>query len=259
MLTRLRRRTWGQGLAEVAVVCGIMSSMAGGGMGAAWGVMDMARRTKVISNLKQVYMAISMYADDNDGLPNAEFFPNLSKDKDAVKNSPRSIVRLVGKGLPAEFFINPSAPERFQQAGLTFVWNTAANGKALDQLDGRTWLMMDMNAAAYVLPEAVPRSEGYLVLYSDGSVKYEHTPPLVVKPEDKARLQQQVSQLTGGGGGGGAPAGGGGEQPGAGGGGNGGGEGDQGAVAPKDPDSEVREKEQKARDSNPDEDDAVDD
>lgn len=252
MLTRMRRRSWGQGLAEVAVVCSIMTSMAGGGAGAAWGVLDTARRTRTISNLKQIYLAISMFADDNEGLPNAEFYPNVAKDKNAVKNSPRSIVKIVGGGMPASMWVSPAAPSKFQEAGLTFVWNTQANGKHLDQLD-RTWLLMDMNAAAYLIPDFVPRaSTGYLVLYSDGSVKYEHVPPKVVPENLKDQLAQQVSRLTG------KPAagGGGGGQPGA----QGGQEGDNSeANVPADPDAEVEKKEEQARESNPDEDDAADD
>lgn len=252
-MKRLRRRSWGQGLAEVAVVCGIMSSMAGGGAGAAWGVLDMARRTRVISNLRQIYMAIQMYADDNDGLPNAEFYPDIRRDPKAVTNSPRSIVRLLGQGIPASFWINPTAPERFQQAGLTFVWNTTVNGKNLDQLEPRTWLLMDMNAAAYMIPDVIPRAGGYLVLYADGSVKYEMQPPQIVRPAD-------VPQLAAAARGGGAAGGGGGEaQPGAGGGGGGGGAAEPDVKVPDDPDAEVKKKEEAARKSNPDEDDAVND
>ncbi len=249
-----RRRRLGQGLAEVATVCSIMTSMAGGGAGAAWQVLGMAQRTVAISQMKQIHLAVTMYADDHDGrLPTADMYPNIKADPNAVQTSPRSIVRVLGNRVPKQLWVAPRAPEAFQKAGLTYIWNSGVNGQLADQVNARTWLLMDMNAAAYVLPELVPRnSGGYLVLYADGSIKYEMAPPQVVPEADKNRLQQAIQQ-------GGTATGPAGPAGGAGGPGAGGGQATKPEpVAPKDPDADEREKEKAARKANPDEDDAVD-
>jgi hypothetical protein len=147
-----------------------------------------------------------------------------------------------------------AAPQQFQKAGLTFVWNSGVNGKLLDDLPPRTWLVMDMNGAAYVVPELVPRNgDGYLVLYADGSVKWEHQPPQVLAPDEAAKLKQMVRTSTRppDGGEGGEPA-----------------DGGEAAapaapaapqvVVPADPDAAARAREAQARAANPDEDDAID-
>ncbi len=233
-----RRRSRGQGLAEVAVVCSIMTSMAGGGAGAAWQVLGTAHRIEATAYLRQIHSAITDYADDNDGkLPGADMYPDIRKDPNAVRNSPRSIVNIMGKRVPANLWVASRAPEQFQKAGLTYIWNTALNGKLVDQVD-RTWMLMDMNAAGYLLPDQFPRpSGGYLVLYTDGSVKFEMQPPLPLQGVDAEKMQQAVANP-------GAAGGGGGEEV--------------KLVAPEDPEAKEREKEDSARKSNPDEDDAVD-
>lgn len=245
------RRRRGQGLAEVAVVCSIMSSMAGGGAGAAWQVLGTAQRTVAINQMKQIYLAITMAADDNDGqLPNAVMYPDIRANPNAVRTDPRSIVRIMGNMVPANMWVAPRAPQVFQQAGLTYVWNPALNGQLVDQVNPRTWMLMDMNGAAYAVPDLVPRSPGgYLVLYADGSVKYEMQPPAVVPPGAEGQLQGAVANGVpivdgGGAGGGAAPA-------------------VVEVVAPEpvnvqDPQTDVKQKEDAARAANPDEDDAID-
>lgn len=251
MQALLKRRRRGQGLAEVAVVCSIMSSMAGGGAGAAWQALGTAQRTVAINQMKQIYLAIQMAADDADGrLPAAEMYPNIARDPGAVQNSPRSIVRLVGGGLPANLWVAPRAPEVFQKAGLTYIWNTALNGQLLDQVPdpANTWMLMDMNAAAAMLPElgVAPQGGGYLVLYADGHAKYQPGAPPVAA--DAEALRQEMTRIAEGGGPAAAAPG------------PGGGTGapePPTAVAPEDPDAEERAKEEEARDNNPDEDDAI--
>ncbi len=252
MLTLVARRRWrGQGLAEVAVVCSIMSSMAGGGASGAWQVLGAAHRVVAINELKQIYQAIQM-ADDEGRLPSAVMYPNIKANPNAVRTDPRSIVRVLGNAVPPQLWVASRAPEVFQRAGLTYVWNSRLNGQLLDNLPNPagTWLLMDMNAAGAALPDLFPQPTGigYLVLYADGHVKYEMTPPKVVSDQELARLRAQLG--AGGGappaGGGTAPAAGGGEAP------------TPPPAAPKDPDAEERDKEEQARQANPDEDDAAD-
>lgn len=252
MLTRLRRRTWGQTLAELGLVCGILSSM-GGGAGAAWQVLAASRRTDATSNLKQIYAALLITAEDGQ-LPNAVFYPDTRRDPNAVRTDPRCIVNQI-RGLPAHFWISPGAPPEFQRLGLTYVWNSSLNGRLLDQLDPRTWLLMDMNGAAYLLPDLVPKAPGYLVLYADGQVKYETQPPAVMRADQVA----QVRAAAGGGVAAGGPTNDPGTEfgtpPG------GGPLVSPGAAppvkVPADPDQAIRQKEETARRNNPDEDDAL--
>ncbi len=243
------RRRRGQGLAEVAVVCSIMSSMAGGGAGAAWQVLGTAQRTVAINQMKQIHLAITMAADDNDGrLPSAVMYPDIRANPQAVRSDPRSIVKIMGNMVPANMWVAPRAPQVFQQAGLTYIWNPALNGQLVDQVNPRTWMLMDMNGAAYAIPDLVPRSPGgYLVLYADGSVKYEMQPPQLVPPGAEGQLAGAVAKgapIPDGGGTGPAPAA-------------------VEVVAPEpvdvqDPQAEVQRKEDAARAANPDEDDAID-
>ncbi|MCC7492987.1 MAG: hypothetical protein IT204_11585 [Fimbriimonadaceae bacterium] len=253
MLARwTRRRRRGQGLAEVAVVCSIMSSLAGAGGGAAWQVLGAAHRVVATNELKQIYTALTMY-DDEGRLPSAVMYPDIRRDPNAVRNDPRSIVRQLGNLVPPQTWVASRAPQVFQQAGLTFIWNSALNGQLMDNLGdpARTWLLMDMNAAGAAFPDLFPQPGGigYLVLYADGHVKYEMQPPPVVRGQDNAALRGMINA----GGGAGAPAAGG---PAAGGGATPAPKPE--AVAPKDPDAAERQKEAEARKANPDEDDALD-
>jgi type II secretory pathway pseudopilin PulG len=260
----VRRRARAQGLAEVAVVCSIMSSLAGSGGSAAWSVMAAARQTEARVYMKQIYMAVTMYADDNDGrLPRADLYPDLRRDPQACLRSPKSIRRILSGYAPdAKLWVSSAAPDKFQKAGLTYVWNVGVNGKQLDSLPGRTWLLMDMNAAGYVIPDLIPRADSYLVLYSDGSVKLEHVPPQLVPNADADQLKGAVNPNAGTAGGAGNSGG-----PGMPGGpGAPGGPGTPGGTAaapppdvvvPKDPDADRRQKEEAARRANPDEQDAV--
>ena len=248
-----RGRRRGQGLAEVAVVCSIMTSMAGGGASAAWQVMGSARRVVAITQMKQIYLAIQMRADDGGGLPAADMYPDLRRDPNAVRTSPRSIVKILGNAVPASLWIDPRAPEAFQKAGLTYIWNSSLNGRQLDQVDGHTWLLADMNAAAVAIPELVPQPKGigYLVLYADGSAKYEMQPPPGLAKINGQALSAAVQagapgpagdpNAAAGAGGATAPA----TPP------------PPKVVIPKDPDADAKKKEREAKRANPDEDDAV--
>ncbi|NUQ01533.1 MAG: hypothetical protein HUU35_16940, partial [Armatimonadetes bacterium] len=204
MRSLLARRRRGQGLAEVAVVCSIMTSMAGGGAGAAWQVLGTAQRTVAMNQMKQIHLALTMFADDNDALPTADMYPDIRKDPQAAINSPRSIRKILGNGLPAALWVAPRAPEVFQKAGLTYIWNSSANGKQLDQLGADTWLLADMNAAAFAVPDLVPQPQGigYLILYADGHVKYEMRPPAALANLPKEALTTAAAAPAGAGAGG---------------------------------------------------------
>jgi hypothetical protein len=239
-----------------------MSSMAGGGAGAAWQVLAKAHETEMRVYMSQIYTALRMYSDDNDGrLPTADLYPDIRKDPQACVRSGRSIRRILqGYAGDPKIWVAHHAPERFKKAGLTYVWNPALNGKTIESLPGRTWLLMDMNGAGYAIPDLIPRNQnGYLVLWTDGQVKLERTPPVIVKEADAAKLKDQVKAMAPATGADGVAPGAPGTTPGT----QPGGEAPKPVpaatdpVLPKDPDAEVRKKEEGARRSNPDEDDAV--
>lgn len=259
-----RRRFRGQGLAEVAVVCAIMTSM-GGGNGAVWQTLNAARRAVATNQLRQIHAALVMQADDNDGqLPAALFYPDLRRNRNAARTDPRSIVNQVS-GLPGAVWVSPAAPATFQDAGLTYVWNTSVNGQSLDALSADTWLLADMNAAGWLLPDLIPRSTHYLVLYADGRVEYQTEPPQLLPANQAANLRAQVQQAGGQAGAPPANPPGGFANPGAGAGapttpgaapGGPGGAPAAGPV-PDDPEAAVRREEEKARQANPDKVDAL--
>lgn len=207
MLTRRRGRQHGVTLVEVLMVSSFMSGLGGG---AYQGALDGARRDVCLNNLKQLGLAIQMFAmDHDDKLPVAAFYPQ----KDP-KNNPQSIrVKLWSYVKSDPIFQCPAAPDVLNsQGGLAYVWNDALNGMLQDQIPNpsQVWMMTDMATTLTALPADVakqksinakvvppPHVNGYNILYADGHVKWSPTPP-VIKP-----VVQPTRPPAGGGGGGG--------------------------------------------------------
>jgi len=187
------KRTRGVTLVEVLVVSSMLASLSGGSY---QGVKDKAKQEVCASNLKQLGLAIFMFAEDNDGrLPVAWFYPwkDPNKDKYSIK------VLLWPYVKNQSLFLCPSAPEEINKRGLSYVWNDTINALLIDQIQNpsQTWLMADMNgvcptAALLVAQDpkmtkqrkamlAVPPAhlEGYNILYADGHVKWSKEPPQI--------------------------------------------------------------------------------
>lgn len=207
MKLRKHKKSWGCTLAEVLVVTSTMSSLGGG---AFTGAMDKAKQTVCEQNLRQLGLAIQMFADDNDGkYPNAWFLP-----KDLIKD-PRSIGKLLMSYVNNKsLFMCPSAPEPIKKFGLGYLWNDQLNNLTSEQIPNpsQTWMMTDINAAATALtPEQAKQGKvdlsvippahvgGYNVLYADGHVKWSKEPPKI-QPVLQSQGQGKAKQPEQGGG-----------------------------------------------------------
>lgn len=152
--------------AELLVVTTILTSFgAGGGY---VGVMDKGRQQVCASNLRQLGLAIKMFAMDNDGrLPNAVFFPNPQ----TAAKDPRNIRNILWPYVKNQnLFLCPSAPEGLKKIGITYVWNDRRSGQLLDSIKdpSNTLLMIDA-VSALGKPAHLG---GYNILYADCHVKW---------------------------------------------------------------------------------------
>lgn len=179
--SRARRRRLGVTLIEVLAVSGLIAGLHGqGNYGYA---VSRANELKGLNNLRQIYLLLKMQCL-TDKLPDAAFYPKGDPAKD-----PRSILKLV-PGAPAKLFVSPFAPAGLKKKGLTFAWNDAVNGKQLDNLPRKTWLLIDL--AAFIADPNVPKPRAYLVLYADGSTK-----ALKAVPAEIAKLVEAAKKKKG--------------------------------------------------------------
>lgn len=208
-MKRLRRRGRVSGCTLIEVMV-VTSSLASLGSGAFTGAMDAARRDACGQNLRQLGLAVQMFADDNDGkLPAAYFLP-----ADAEKD-PGSIERILMPYVKSKpLFICPSAPEAVKKFGLGYIWNDQLNNMLIDQVPNpsQVWMMTDINAAATAVPAQMAQQkkidlslippahlEGYNILYADGHVKWSKEPPKIQPvAQQRAQRGQQQQQQQGG-------------------------------------------------------------
>lgn len=119
-------------LVELLVVISIIGILMSLLMPAISKAKTKALDTKCISNLKQVGIALTMYAEENDGkLPFAERVP--SKPVSATNIYPRIIDVLSNNvgGAFAVFHCPLDRPKFFEKEGSSYEWNYQANGKPI--------------------------------------------------------------------------------------------------------------------------------
>lgn len=165
MIRQLRRRR-GFTTAEVLVVCGIMAALGGNGF---QNCTNKAHQVACFNQLRQIGMAFMMRAQMDEPLPRAWFYPPDNHQARETYN----IVRLMARdGVPANFFICPSAPQELQQRGICYLYNDKLSDRNLDSIDNpaETWLMMDVNGISKDIPPA--HNGGCNVLFCDGHVKW---------------------------------------------------------------------------------------
>lgn len=187
MFRSRRRRTLAFTLVEVLAVAAIMSGAHSQG-NYRYGV-NRANEVKGVHNLRQIHLMLQMESMATGKLPSAAFFP-----KGDPKKDPKSITRLL-KGVPQQMFVSPFAPAALKKRGLTFAWNDTVNGKSLDRLPRKTWLLADI--AAFITDPKIPKPPMYLLLYADGTAKAVQTlPPDIVKAVKDARTRSEKKVET---------------------------------------------------------------
>ena len=140
------------------------------------GVKNKALKVQCASQLRQIGMAVNMFAMSEGKYPDAKFCP-----EDPL-NDPKSIVTLLKPyGMGRKIFICPTAPQVLKKRGLTYIWNDELSGKDPSQVRNTsgTWMMVDITA----MDDRISSHQGgYNILYADGHVDWSsEAPPL--KPE----------------------------------------------------------------------------
>ena len=147
-------------LVEIMVVTTIMTSQANN-----YGnVKKIAYQKVCANNLRQLYMALTMYDMNNGGLPNAKFFPKKPK------QDPKSLVKILGPSY-APTLVCPVFPSAIKNKGLTYLYNDDLAGESLASISQprKTWLLMEMNAVSDKVP--MPHPGGFHILWADGRVE----------------------------------------------------------------------------------------
>ncbi len=185
MFRSRRRRSLAFTLVEVLAVGAIMSGAHSQG-NYTYG-LNRANELKGVHNLKQIHLVLRMESMMKGKLPSAVFFP-----KGDPKKDPKSITRLL-KDVPQQMFASPFAPAALKKRGLTFAWNDSVNGKSLDRLPKKTWLLIDI--AAFITDPKVPKPRSYMILYADGTAKAVATlPPDIVKAVKTAQAKGKQAE-----------------------------------------------------------------
>lgn len=134
-------------------------------IGAIYYVLNEARHALACrENLRRIYGALEIYDMTHGALPRLAFFSR------EPLNDPESIcVALEQYGLEPDVWVCPASHRVIARNGLTYLWNTALNGRSLGSLSDRTWMLMNVQG----LSRDVARPHlGYCnVLFTDGSVE----------------------------------------------------------------------------------------
>ncbi|MFH0795471.1 MAG: hypothetical protein V2A65_00235 [Candidatus Omnitrophota bacterium] len=113
-----------------------------------------------LNNLKQISLVLEMFSGDNNGLPNARFFPSSLDDPYGIHNILKSY------NITPQLLHCPCIPDQLNKYGTNYIWNDTLNGKNKDTVDSSTWIMTEMTAVSKDVPP--PHENGFAVLYADG-------------------------------------------------------------------------------------------
>lgn len=175
------RRPLGVSIVEVLAITALMQGLHG--QGNYQYAINKANELKGLNNLRQIYLLLQVQGM-TEGLPAAALYPEGDPLKD-----PKSIVRQI-RNAPPQLFVSPFAPPALQEKGLSYAWNSALNGKALDAVPRTAWLLID--AAALIADPKIPKPGKYLVLYADGRTEAVSEPPADILKAVKEAEQKGV-------------------------------------------------------------------
>jgi prepilin-type N-terminal cleavage/methylation domain-containing protein/prepilin-type processing-associated H-X9-DG protein len=122
-------------LVELLVVIAVIGILAGLMFPALGAAKRKGQSTRCVSNLRQIGIALRLYADDNEGrLPRAQAFggvsTNMANELPAMHEVLRSAL-----GNAVDVFKCPSDKSGvFEREGSSYEWNTACNGRLLHRI-----------------------------------------------------------------------------------------------------------------------------
>ncbi len=164
---RKNRFRGGFTLAELMVVLFLSACIAAVG----WHVTrQVMMRKHCKRNLYAIYNALELYEIDRGTLPRLAFFPDRPH---TDPDSPLVVLRPYCSD--ASVFVCPAAPPHYRETGLTYIWNTALNGRKLRGMDPPVWILTELQALSDSVP--APHLGVYNVLYTDGHVRKMRVPP----------------------------------------------------------------------------------
>ena len=178
---RKRRRRFGFTLTEVALVTTLVSAIPASQYVQ---VKNRAHQTKCLSNLRQVGQAIMVSQLTDGHYPKATFYPKKVTDKD-------SIVKVLK--LDKRLFICPGLPGKFQDRGLTFIYNDTIAGAKRIKNPAKTWVLIEITCVSKKAP--FPHPNGYNILYANGQVKTTKTLPPDIAAAQQSRIKQIEQDL----------------------------------------------------------------
>lgn len=133
-------------LVELLVVIGVIAVLAGLLLPALAAARGKAQSSKCVSNLRQIGIAVRLYADDNTGrLPRARRSGGETNGVEVLPAIQEVLKAYLGG--ESEVFKCPANRERvFEAEGWSYEWNEAVNGRILHRIDeggSSTYLLRD--------------------------------------------------------------------------------------------------------------------